>query len=382
MPDENKKGKRNLGVIAQYPFFAPDAEYLKKAPKMTKADELYLKRFVQAVDAQTDAKVHETVLGGEDKGDELEEVEINPRLHVERSKISITEQIYANKIRDDDTSHEPAKNEKVKNDWSSTASIPKHILDKAKKQQPKGGDYPEIAGNVVPFFPSEWNKANIMYENMLDIGGPKIQASNEEFPNLYKNYGLLDNTKPDIQISGERPSSGKHFARIGPGKLHEKQYIADDPLKSNVADKFDKTKQVEKLLNKLAGYMAGEIPSYEDDTKDDQKPEVEVDDEQSPKRNFGFLKNFEPVRYTLLEHPKEDPTPMDIDNSDYEVDDGKPKIQLVEHGLDGQETFFPKIDNKISTQKKPKPKNGTRFIDIDIHTYKEMEFNLTAVKGN
>ena len=128
--------------------------------------------------------------------------------------------------------------------------------------------------------------------------------------------------------------------------------------------------------------MAGEIPSYEDDTKDDQKPEVEVDDEQSPKRNFGFLKNFEPVRYTLLEHPKEDPTPMDIDNSDYEVDDGKPKIQLVEHGLDGQETFFPKIDNKISTQKKPKPKNGTRFIDIDIHTYKEMEFNLTAVKGN
>ena len=95
--------------------------------------------------------------------------------------------------------------------------------------------------------------------------------------------------------------------------------------------------------------MAGEIPSYEDTTKDDQKPEVEAEEELSPKRNFGFLKNFEPVRYTLLEHPKEDPVPMDIDNSDYEVDDGKPKIQLVEHGLDGQETFFPKIDNKISS---------------------------------
>ena len=63
MPDENKKGKKNLGVIAQYPYFAPDAEYLKKAPKMTRADELYLKRFVQAVDAQTDAKVHKTILG-------------------------------------------------------------------------------------------------------------------------------------------------------------------------------------------------------------------------------------------------------------------------------------------------------------------------------
>ena len=208
----------------------------------------------------------------------------------------------------------------MKNDWSSTANIPKHIIEKAKKRQPKGDEYPEIAGNVVPFFPSEWNKANIMYENMLDIGAPKVETSNEEYPNLYKNYGLLDSTKPDIQISGERPSSGKHFARVGPGKLHEKQYLADDPLKSNVADKFDKTRQVEKLLSKLAGYMAGEIPTYEDAPKDDQKPEVEED--TSPRRNFGFLKNFEPVRYTLLEHPKEDPVPVEIDNSDYEIDDG------------------------------------------------------------
>ena len=126
--------------------------------------------------------------------------------------------------------------------------------------------------------------------------------------------------------------------------------------------------------------MAGEIPSYEEAPKDDQKPEAE--EEASPKRNFGFLKNFEPVRYTLLEHPKEDPQPVDIDNSDYEIDDGQPKIKLTETDLDAQETFFPKIDNKISTEKKLKPKNGTRFIDIDIHTYKEMEFNLTAVRGN
>ena len=54
----------------------------------------------------------------------------------------------------------------------------------------------------------------------------------------------------------------------------------------------------------------------------------------------------------------------------------------MEHDYDAQETFFPKIDNVISTQKKPKPKKGTRFIDIDIHTYKEMEFSLTGVKGN
>ena len=65
MPDENIKSKLNAGVIGQYPFFAPDAGYLKKAPKMTKADELYLKKYVAAVNAQTDAKVEDTILGNE-----------------------------------------------------------------------------------------------------------------------------------------------------------------------------------------------------------------------------------------------------------------------------------------------------------------------------
>ena len=35
-------------MIAQYPYFAPDRGYMKKAPKMTKADELYLKKFMAA----------------------------------------------------------------------------------------------------------------------------------------------------------------------------------------------------------------------------------------------------------------------------------------------------------------------------------------------
>ena len=48
MPDDNIKGKKNNGIIGQYPYFAPDQNYLKKAPKMTKADELYLKKFMAA----------------------------------------------------------------------------------------------------------------------------------------------------------------------------------------------------------------------------------------------------------------------------------------------------------------------------------------------
>ena len=129
-------------------------------------------------------------------------------------------------------------------------------------------------------------------------------------------------------MGGDRPTSGKHYSKIGPGKLSEMQYIADDPLSSYVADKYKKTKDVEALLNKLAGYMAGDIPLGELDQKtsgnDDQKPNLEMTPQ--PKRSLGFLKNLEPIRYSLLERPKEDPIPMDIDNSDYEIDDGLPKI--------------------------------------------------------
>ena len=49
-PDEDVKGSKNNGIIGQYPYFAPDRGYMKKAPKMTKADELYLKKFMAARD--------------------------------------------------------------------------------------------------------------------------------------------------------------------------------------------------------------------------------------------------------------------------------------------------------------------------------------------
>ena len=47
-PDEDAKGQKNQGIIGQYPYFAPDQRYLHKAPKMTTADELYLKKFMAA----------------------------------------------------------------------------------------------------------------------------------------------------------------------------------------------------------------------------------------------------------------------------------------------------------------------------------------------
>ena len=61
-PDEDIRGDKNKGIIGQYPYFAPDRGYLKKAPKMTKADELYLRKFMAARDHKDVARIDQTDL--------------------------------------------------------------------------------------------------------------------------------------------------------------------------------------------------------------------------------------------------------------------------------------------------------------------------------
>lgn len=129
-------------------------------------------------------------------------------------------------------------------------------------------------------------------------------------------------------MSGDRPTSGKHFARMGPGKLSEMQYLrTEDDNKSYVANKFAKTREVESLLSKLAGYMSGSIAVGDlekevSNTHNDQQPVLPVT--QEPKRSLGLLKNLEPVSHTLISTmhaPKPDPVSMNVDNSDYEIED-------------------------------------------------------------
>ena len=59
-PDENIRGNKNAGIIGQYPYFAPDRNYMRRAPKMTEADELYLKKFLEARDLKDDSKIEYT----------------------------------------------------------------------------------------------------------------------------------------------------------------------------------------------------------------------------------------------------------------------------------------------------------------------------------
>ena len=61
-PDEDIRGGKNAGIIGQYPYFAPDKGYMKKAPKMTKADELYLRKFMAARDFKKVAKIEDSIL--------------------------------------------------------------------------------------------------------------------------------------------------------------------------------------------------------------------------------------------------------------------------------------------------------------------------------
>ena len=67
-------------------------------------------------------------------------------------------------------------------------------------------------------------------------------------------------------MTGDRPTSGKHWARAHQyGKRKGTlQQPNQDPLTSGVAKNFEKSKKVESLLNKLAGYMAGDIPDLDD----------------------------------------------------------------------------------------------------------------------
>ena len=91
----------NAGVVGQFPFFAPNLPGLKKAPKMTNADEEYLKRFIGAVRDEEIANEKKSILAqkdpknrrpagkgpskGGDDGSGEEEI-VNQRLIQERNK--------------------------------------------------------------------------------------------------------------------------------------------------------------------------------------------------------------------------------------------------------------------------------------------------------
>ena len=106
-PDENIRGNKNSGIINQYPYFAPDKTHLKRAPKMTEADELYLKKFLMARDLKDESKIEYTNIyekqfidtnkdgdknNVQDGGTNVS-IDINSRLFLERNRQFKPEQV-------------------------------------------------------------------------------------------------------------------------------------------------------------------------------------------------------------------------------------------------------------------------------------------------
>ena len=109
----------------------------------------------------------------------------------------------------------------VQGDWKSRAKMHRQKNSKSHLTDEKGQ-----AGNVVPFFPSEWKKqANDVF-NIIMNGGPEPTEDNYEETthaaiyrktedqhndlNPFLQKKAEEKTPPDLYV---RPTSGKHYAR-------------------------------------------------------------------------------------------------------------------------------------------------------------------------
>ena len=110
-------------------------------------------------------------------------------------------------------------------------------------------------------------------------------------------------------ITGDRPTSGKHFAREHKfaKRKGELEMPNHDPVMSTVAKNYETSKKVEGLLNRLADYMAGEIPDNEDldNLLNDKGEKTGLDDGVTENQPFddattNYTKaNEEPIKPTV-----------------------------------------------------------------------------------
>ena len=130
---------------------------------------------------------------------------------------------------------------------------------------------------MVPFFPKDWRKnANDVFNHILNPEGTE-DAVEVSHAAIYRKVPIDEHQsispilaaqlkKTDAGVNGGRPTSGKHYARermYGKRKGQLKP-PNDDPFSSSVAKNYETSKKVEGLLNRLADYMAGDIPDNDD----------------------------------------------------------------------------------------------------------------------
>ena len=216
------------------------------------------------------------------------------------------------------------------------------------------------------------------------------RIQNTVAPGLSKKVEELNEIPKDDQISGARPTSGKHYARMHSG-IKRKRIEGkppQDPLQSDLAKTYEKTQKVETLMNRLAEYMAGDIPddNIGDLIKDEDEGEDESPDHSKSVQNIP-LASLEPAEVfrspSQLDHePMQIEAPIvDIDYGDDTGDEGD--------GDDGKNlgNFLPeiKITSKTSPDKSKKkkiPKKAPEPKDDPMFIYKDFDTSLTKVGGN
>lgn len=162
----------------------------------------------------------------------------------------------------------------VEEDWESGVFVKKKGAGaRSRNLTEKKGH----TGNVVPFFPTDWKKnANDVF-NLIMNGQEATETTYDDTTHaaIHRKVEVQSSLSPFLStgkqpdsrpVDGGRPTSGKHYARehAFSKRKGELQPPNQDPLTSSVAKNFETSKKVEGLLNRLAGYMAGEIPESGD----------------------------------------------------------------------------------------------------------------------
>ena len=256
---------------------------------------------------------------------------------------------------------------------------------------------------MVPFFPTDWKKnANDVFNHILNGEVPTEDAYDDVTHAAIHRKGaggadtspFLAAKAPEETITGDRPTSGKHFARehqFAKRKGELKPPNAD-PIQSAVAKNYETSKKVEGLLNRLAGYMAGEIPDN-DDLTDLFGKDKNADDDASGNQPFddattNYTKDDPLIPLQLDSGPRvieaEDEEVPDgdddgdggygdgLDDGDIELDPDNLQLPDI-YGLHGDGYKKPKRRPDSRFRKKEKPEN--------LFIYKDFDTTLTKVKG-
>ena len=199
-------------------------------------------------------------------------------------------------------------------------------------------------------------------------------------------------------IEDARPTSGKHYAREH--KYAERKGALQppnhDPVMSNVSRNFEKSKRVEGLLNRLANYMAGEIPDNDDLDDLFQKDKEAIPEEPTEQQFDDATTNFTkddfniPTGPMVIEANEEDveieqsedtlrqPEEDNLQEIEEEDDNHTVENEIQEVALpDIYTTLQPKDRFKRKQEKKKKPER-----EENLFIYKDFDTSLTQVKGN